>query len=91
MTLFKQIHHESRVFDIYHLHKVKHIILPMTKSNKICNTKCFLDNSTINYYFESKTEILVFGNTFNDSNERVFWVNSQYAKCQTLMLCTNNG
>ena len=28
---------------------------------------------------------------FIDSKEKVFWVNSQYAKCQTSMLCTNSG
>ena len=46
-----------------------------------------------NTYFELKTkiEILVFRNIFIDSKERVFWVNSQYAKCQTSMLRTNIG
>ena len=35
--------------------------------------------------------MFVFRNTFIDSNERVFSVNCQYAKCQTSMLCTNKG
>ena len=48
--------------------------------------------STLAYHphFVSKTEILVLRNTFIDSNEWVFWVNSQYAKCQTSILCTTD-
>ena len=74
------------VFIIYHWHRVKHIVLPLAQNNNIwwSNITCYF---TLVYhtYFESNTEILVFQNTFIDSNEQVFWVNSQYAKCQTSM------
>ena len=77
--------------NVYHWHKVKHIALPMTKNTKFwwSNIKCFF---TLVYhtYLELKTEILVFRNIFFDSKERGFWVNSQFVKCQTSMLCTNN-